>query len=117
METMIAFCGLDCATCEAYQATQAEDEAAKRIVLEKWRVEFDAPEMPLSAITCDGCTSAGRLGGYCHDCPIRACALAQGVENCAHCGKYQTCETLNDFLANVGAARENLEAIRAEGIL
>ncbi len=113
MESMIAFCGLDCAAREAYQATQANDEAAKKAVLEKWRVEYDAPDLPLAAITCDGCTSSGRLGGYCADCPIRACALEKGIENCAYCDDYDTCEKLNGFLANVAVARENLEAIRA----
>ncbi len=113
MERKIAFCGLDCAACEAYQATQANDEAAKKAVLEKWRVTFDAPDMPLAAITCDGCTSTGRLGGYCADCPIRACAVEKGMKNCAYCDDYDICEKLNGFLVNVAVARENLEAIRS----
>jgi len=31
MEIMIAYCGLDCAGCEAFIATQADDLAAKKI--------------------------------------------------------------------------------------
>ena len=113
MAAMIAFCGLDCAGCEAYIATQANDEDAKLKLLEKWRVEFGAPDMPLSAVTCDGCTSTGRLGGYCQECAVRACAVAKGVENCAHCADYETCETLQGFIVNIPSAKANLEAIRA----
>lgn len=113
MEKMIAFCGLDCAGCEAFKATQANDDAAKLTLLKKWRVEFGAPDMPLAAVTCDGCTSTGRLGGYCAECPVRACASAKGVENCAHCESFETCEALQGFIVNVSDAKNNLLAIRA----
>lgn len=112
MEKLIAFCGLDCAECEAYVATQANDEVAKLTLLEKWRVAYDSPDMPLAAVTCDGCTSEGRLGGYCSFCAVRACADGRGVVNCAHCSEYETCETLNGFIANIPEAQANLAAIR-----
>ena len=41
MERMIAVCGLDCAKCEAYLATQANDEAAKERVAAKWRAQYE----------------------------------------------------------------------------
>jgi hypothetical protein len=114
MGKMIAFCGLDCTTCEAYLATQANNDDAMKAVLEKFRVEYNHPEMTLVDVTCDGCTSStGRLGAYCSMCEIRACALEKGLANCAYCEAYETCEKLNGFLANVAVARENLEAIRA----
>ena len=113
MEMMIAFCGLDCAGCEAYKATQANDQEAKQAVLEKWRIEFNTPEMTLASVTCDSCTSSGRLWGYCHDCPVRACAIAKDVMNCAYCDNYESCETLQTFIADVPDAGKNLAAIRA----
>lgn len=113
MGKLLGFCGLDCAECEAYQATQANDEAAKLALLTKWRVEYNAPDMTLESITCEGCTSSGILGGYCQACPVRACAVTRGVTNCGYCDDYETCETLQDFLANVAIARENLELVRA----
>ena len=113
MAQLLGFCGLDCTECEAYQATMANDEAAKLEVLEKWRVEYNAQDMTLASITCEGCTSSGILGGYCHECPIRACGVERGVVNCAYCDDYETCETLQDFISNVAIARENLEAVRA----
>jgi len=76
MNQLIAFCGLDCAKCEAYIATKANDDAAKERVAAKWRVEFNSPEITIAAVTCNGCTTfGGRLGGYCPQCPIRACGL------------------------------------------
>lgn len=114
MGKMIAFCGLDCGGCEAYLATQANDEAAMKAVLEKWRVAFNHPEMTLADVSCDGCSSTtGRLVQYCNQCEIRACAMEKGLANCAYCDAYETCEKLNGFIANVAVAKENLEAIRA----
>jgi hypothetical protein len=113
MNRLIAFCGLDCSGCDAYLATQAQDVAAQARVLEHWRIEYGNPGMTLADVTCDGCTSAdGRHGGYCGACPVRACGEARGVVNCAHCDEYETCPTLNNFIANIPPARANLEQIR-----
>lgn len=113
MEKMIAFCGLDCAACEGYLATQANDEAAKVKVLEKWRVAFGGPDMTLASVTCDGCNSTGRLGGYCAECPVRACALEKGFENCAYCDDIEACEILEGLIAVDASAKQALLAIRA----
>lgn len=113
MAKLIAYCGIDCAGCEAYIATQADDQAAKMSLLEKWRVDYHAPDMTLADVTCDGCTSSGRLGGYTHACPVYACANDRRMENCAHCDDYSGCETLQAFIAGIPSALENLEAIRA----
>lgn len=108
---MIAHCGLDCSVCPAYVATQANDHAAKEQLLARWRVDFNSPEMPMEAVTCDGCTSAGRHGGYCGSCPIRACALERNLATCAHCAEYG-CGKMA-FIASASAqAKSTLEAIR-----
>ncbi len=114
MSQMIAYCGLDCSQCEAYIATQAGDVAAQEKLLEKWRVEYNAPDMPLSAVTCDGCSSTGRLGGYCGECPVRACSVEKALTNCAWCESYTGCEKLQPFIANVPPAKANLENIRIQ---
>ena len=97
MNPLIAFCGLDCTKCEAYIATQANDVAAQEQLLIKWRQEYNSPDMPIDAVTCDGCTSAGRLGGYCSACPIRACSVSRQMTNCAYCPDYASCEKLAHF--------------------
>jgi len=113
MNRIVAYCGLVCSDCEAYAATQANDEAAKERVAAKWRVEYNAPDMTAANVTCDGCvTRDGRHGGYCPQCPIRACGVERGVANCAHCADYASCEKLGGFLTQVPPARATLEAIR-----
>ena len=113
MNPMIAFCGLDCAACEAYIATQANDQAAKERIAAKWRQEFSAPEITAADATCDGCLAFnGRLGGYCPQCPIRACGVALKVTNCAHCADYVTCDKLAGFLSTVPSAKVRLDEIR-----
>jgi hypothetical protein len=111
MGAMIAFCGLDCNTCEAYIATQANDAVAMQNVLEKWRVDYNSPDMEISAVTCDGCHATTRLGGYCSLCNVRKCALGKGLQTCAECPDY-ACKTLEHILAMVPQARANLEALR-----
>ena len=113
MNQMIAFCGLDCARCEAYLATQANDEAAKGRIAAKWRQEYNAPEITVADVTCDGCTASnGRLGGYCPHCEIRACGVTRGLANCAHCADYSACEKLDGFFKMAPDARVTLEGIR-----
>jgi hypothetical protein len=113
MTQLIAFCGLDCAKCEAYIATQANDDTAKERVAAKWRKEYNAPDINLASVTCDGCvTVGGRLGGYCPHCPIRACGVVHKVANCAYCADYNACDKLAGFFKSVPDARVTLDSIR-----
>jgi hypothetical protein len=112
MRRIIAYCGLICSDCEAYIATQADDSAALAQVAAKWLQEFDAPEITVQSVICDGClTDEGRKCGHCAECKIRACAMARGVLNCAHCADYG-CEELESFFGYVPAARTVLDGVR-----
>ena len=51
MERMIAVCGLDCATCGGYLATQANDEAWKERVAAEWREAYSAPHIDAAYVT------------------------------------------------------------------
>ena len=114
MDKIIAYCGLNCAECPAYLATQSGDPAALERVVAEWRVAFNAPDMTAESIICDGClvTDGGRLAGYCSMCEIRTCAIERAVANCAFCADYG-CAKLEGFLAQAPAARETLEQLRA----
>ncbi len=113
MSVKIAFCGLDCPNCDAYLATQANDEAAKERVAAKWQRDFNNPGITAAYVTCDGCTNLqGRPGGHCLECDIRACGIEHKVANCAHCGEYDGCEKLVRFFGFVHGAKANLEEIR-----
>jgi len=112
MITLIAPCGLDCAQCEAYKLTQANDTPGLEALVTRWKVEFNAPDMTVKDVTCDGCLAAsGRLGGYCFMCEVRKCAVERGFSTCAECGEY-ACEKLTGFWQNAPHAKENLEALR-----
>ncbi len=65
MTMLIAACGLDCAKCDAYIATQANDQVALEKVAERWRVDYKSPNITAANILCDGCMTGGRTVGYC----------------------------------------------------
>ncbi len=114
MNKMIAMCGLTCSECEAYLATQANDQAAKVRIAEQWRQQFNAPGINADYVTCDGCTAVdGRPGGHCLECKIRACGLGRNIPNCAHCADFDTCSELAGFMNGVPVARDMLYNIRS----
>ncbi|MBN2085206.1 MAG: DUF3795 domain-containing protein [Anaerolineales bacterium] len=113
MAQIIAVCGLDCAACEAYKATQAKDEAAKEKVAAKWRVDYGNPKVDAAYVTCDGCLAAdGRLGGHCTECEPRLCAVGRGLANCGLCPDYD-CEKISSLLKYIPDAKARLDAIHA----
>jgi hypothetical protein len=113
MDTIISYCGLVCSECPAYVATQADDLAALERVVAQWRQEFNAPNLTVESVRCDGCLGVvGRKMEHCFECEMRACAMGRGVINCAHCPEY-ACATLEGFLGFVPEARARLDGIRA----
>ena len=111
MVTLLAACGLDCAKCDAYLATQANDQAALAELAEKWIKEYNAPGLTAANVECDGCMTEGRKIGHCSECQIRLCAVERGLANCAVCPDYG-CEKLLGFWKIAPQAKANLEAIR-----
>jgi hypothetical protein len=111
MDRIIAYCGLVCTDCEAYIATQADDQAALERVAAKWREEYNAPGITVESVICDGCLSGPRKCSHCAECEIRACGTARGVANCAHCTEY-ICEKLEGFFGLVPPARAVLDEVR-----
>jgi len=109
-ERMIAYCGLDCAGCKAYLATQSGDAAALAQVAAEWSKAFGV-SLTAENIACDGCQADGRKIPHCATCEVRACAIEMGVPNCAYCKSYG-CETITAFLAQAGEAKTTLETIR-----
>ena len=111
MEAMIAVCGLKCSDCEAYIATQQDDDAKRAEVAENWSKMFNA-DLKAEDITCDGCIAEnGRHFSHCNVCEIRACGIEKGLKSCAFCSDY-ICDRLEDFFKMVPDAKVNLEAIK-----
>jgi hypothetical protein len=110
MQSIHAYCGLICSACPAYIATQADDQAALERIAAKRREKWNVPEVTAESLICDGCMAGGRLSGYCSTCEIRACGVARGVINCAHCADY-ACERLEGFLRRLPRVQAVLDEI------
>lgn len=95
----IACCGLDCETCDAYMATQADDDALRATTAEKWTKMYNYPMKP-EDINCTSCKAPGVKIGHCHVCEVRKCCMDRGHEHCGVCPDY-ACDTLNGFLAQM----------------
>jgi hypothetical protein len=83
LDETLGYCGLYCAGCSTYQAT----ESGRGIEYEPGRFT-----------TCQGCNSA-ELSIWCADCSIKDCAREKAVRVCAECGDYP-CDKLDAFIAD-----------------
>jgi hypothetical protein len=114
MDRIVAYCGLVCSECKGYVATQANDVAALEALAAESREKHGVADATAESVKCDGCLGEdGRKIGYCAQCEIRACGVAQGVANCAYCDDYAACEKLQGFFGFVPQAKATLDVIRA----
>lgn len=114
MAQTMAYCGIVCAECGAYKATQANDQAALEKVAAEWRAQFD-PNITVADVPCDGClTTSDRLCSHCAVCPVRACGKERGEINCAHCANYEGCEKLEAFFGMAPELRAVLDGMRRQ---
>jgi len=112
MAKILAYCGLDCGECEAYVATQKNDQAELGAVAKKWAAQFGGKEMGADACVCDGCSTGKRTAtAHAATCGLRVCASARGVVTCAHCPDYG-CATLQGFFTFAPVLKEKLEVVR-----
>ena len=110
MKQFIAYCGLDCETCEARIATINNDDEERRRVAKLWS-ELNGAEITPEMINCTGCRLNGAKMPYCDSlCPIRQCAIAKGVETCGPCGEMERCEKVGMIHKNNPGALYNLKS-------
>ena len=110
---MIVYCGINCAACPIYLATQKDDDNLRRQVQEMYKNTFKM-DLKLEDIICDGCKSDGRIFFFCNSCRIVKCAKKKNYENCAYCEEF-ICKKLNSIYNIIPPeykAKENLEEIR-----
>jgi hypothetical protein len=110
MVKMTAYCGLACTDCDAYKATQNNDDKLRQVMAEKWSKEYNNP-FKAEDINCDGCTAEGRHIGYCSLCKIRTCAQGKKVKNCGWCTDYP-CDGLNEFFKMAPQAKKTLDTVK-----
>ncbi|MBQ6232859.1 MAG: DUF3795 domain-containing protein [Clostridia bacterium] len=94
MNDYIAYCGLDCESCEARLATISNDELLRQSVAKEWS-ELNSAEITPEMINCTGCRIPGAKTPYCDSlCPIRQCAMGRQLETCGSCPEMKACEKL-----------------------
>ena len=117
MEKMIAYCGINCAECHIYLATQKDDDNLRKQAINIYELEkFD---LKLKDINCTGCKSAGLKYFGCQKCKIRECAEEKKYKNCAYCEHY-VCSILNGLYDQLHSfppesnAKKTLDEIRKQ---
>lgn len=110
MKKLIACCGLDCTTCDAWKATLADDNALRAQTAEIWKVQFSADITP-EMINCTGCREEGVKFSHCAECEIRNCVKSKSFETCADCGKLDGCELTKNIHQYVPDALLNLKSL------
>ncbi len=108
MNEYIAYCGLDCETCDARIATVNDDAALRQKTALLWS-ELNGVEITPEMINCAGCRIDVAKTPYCEAiCPVRQCALERKVETCGACAQVKTCEKAGMILKNNEEAKKRL---------
>ena len=112
MNEYIAYCGLDCETCNARIATVNQDDVFRQRVAKEWS-ELNGVEITPEMIHCVGCRINGPKTPYCESlCPIRQCAMGKKLETCGDCAEMGTCQRLATITGNNPDAGQNLQGYK-----
>ena len=108
MKNHIAYCGLDCETCDAYLATIHDDRKLREKTAKLWS-ELNGIAILPEQINCEGCRCDGVKTVYCDSlCPIRQCASKKEVTTCGDCPDFEKCQTVGTVISNNPTALNNL---------
>lgn len=108
MNKLIAYCGLDCEQCQAYIATQTNDDALRQKVAADW-TKLNNVEITPEMINCDGCRADGRKTPFCDSlCEIRQCAIKNNFETCGNCADLKSCGKIKMIIDHNDQALDRL---------
>ena len=108
---MIAFCGINCLECGAFQATKADDGEKRAEVAKLWSKQFNSDIKP-GDINCMGChADIHAVFNHCKVCEIRKCGQEEEIANCAFCDDYP-CEKLDMIFKALPEAKKRLDNLR-----
>lgn len=109
MNDYIAYCGLNCETCEARLATVNNDDKLRAKVAKEWS-ELNKVEITPEMINCTGCRIPGVKFAYCASmCSIRKCAREKQFETCGSCPEMKSCDKVGAIIGNNLEAKKRLE--------
>lgn len=110
MKKEIAFCGIDCSTCEAHIATLKNDNEMRKEVAQKWCKLNNTDLITPESINCMGCRNEGVKYYFCsHMCQIKKCCADKGYETCGNCPEMEHCEKLRPLHEFDPSTKENLK--------
>ena len=113
MNEYIAYCGLNCETCDARLATINNDDELRQKAAKLWS-ELNGVEITPEMINCTGCRIDGVKTPFCESlCPIRQCAVSKDYETCGRCSDMETCEKLRMITGDNPDALINLKKTSA----
>jgi len=108
MEKFIAYCGLNCETCQARLATINNDDSLREKVAKEWG-ELNQMEFKKEWINCQGCRIDGIKAMFCDSmCEIRQCALGKAFNTCKDCAEKNVCNKLKMITDHNKEALSNL---------
>jgi hypothetical protein len=109
--SLIAPCGLDCAKCDGYIATQSGDIKKVEAVAASWSKMYNA-DVKAEHVWCDGCLVDGRKSYHCSTlCEIKKCVGKNKFTTCIECQDF-ACKLLDPIIKHVPEAKTNLEGLR-----
>ncbi len=89
---LLTRCGYRCDLCLAYKENVEKED--RRVELsDGWEKCFGF-RIPVDKIYCEGCLTAGNPKLIDSQCPVRACVIKKGFNNCSECSEYP-CQTSN----------------------
>lgn len=110
MKELIAYCGLNCETCDAFIATKNNNDELREKTAKMWSEMNDVP-ITADMINCTGCRTDGVKTPYCGDmCEIRKCAMEKEFETCGNCSNLEKCETVSTILHSNSEALNRLKS-------
>ena len=114
----VAYCGVDCTSCDVRKATIGNDKAALERAHKLWtktaQEHWGMKTLDPAILKCKGCRSEGQdIFKGCRHCPIRRCCRKRGLASCAQCAEWESCGKLKGLFADEPRARENLARIAA----
>jgi hypothetical protein len=96
----ISFCGYRCRICPAFKDNITGPQDQQR-TSDGW-FKYYGFRIPPERIVCDGCRApdSEQPRRIDTECPVRPCATAKGLPNCAHCDEY-VCDKLKQRLVDI----------------
>jgi hypothetical protein len=95
-------CSLACDECPAFIALKTNDDALRDQTAIEWTERYHHP-FTREMINCSGCMAKkGIHGGYCNQCPVRACSMKKKNKGCYSCNDLDTCSILEDMKTQSG---------------